>query len=333
MQNKRLLELDSLRGIAAISVLIYHYFFIYNEYYKHSFNFPEFLKFGRYGVELFFIISGFVIFWTLSNSQQLSDFLFSRFARLFPGYWATVILTFICLLLIGLPNHNVSLIDLILNFTMLQDYFSYPHVDGVYWTLTLELAFYFWMGCLFYFKRQENIESYLFLWIIISCILIYHRFNFDINNKVKAFFLLQYIQFFALGICFYKIKQNLINKWVVSVVIMSFFAILLKYSNYIALSLILISIVVLLAALGKLKFLSIKPLVFLGTISYPLYLIHQNIGYMIIRYSYSLGLNPSIGIIFATVVSLSLATAICYLIEKPAQKYLKNVYSRHTKEV
>lgn len=57
---ERLIELDSLRGIACISVMLFHYTYYYDNNWKHSQEPLVLFENGRYGVELFFLISGFV---------------------------------------------------------------------------------------------------------------------------------------------------------------------------------------------------------------------------------------------------------------------------------
>ena len=144
MSSKRLLELDALRGIAALMVVFYHYFYHYNEMYGHQ-SIPVSWSFvGRLGVALFFIISGFVIFWTLSRTERPLNFIVSRFSRLYPVYWFAIALSFVAVLCFGLPGREVSLRDAALNTLMFHEYLDVPHVDGVYWSLTVELSFYFW---------------------------------------------------------------------------------------------------------------------------------------------------------------------------------------------
>ena len=77
----RLVELDALRGIAAVVVVLYHL-----TYWNDAAGQAPFSVFwGHYGVELFFIISGFVIFMTLAQARDLRAFAVSRVARLYPG--------------------------------------------------------------------------------------------------------------------------------------------------------------------------------------------------------------------------------------------------------
>jgi len=74
----RLPALDALRGIAALGVVLFHYLPYYDKLYGHSFSTPDTLGFGRYGVHLFFILSGFVIFMTLERTRSASWFGLAR---------------------------------------------------------------------------------------------------------------------------------------------------------------------------------------------------------------------------------------------------------------
>src|SRR2546430_2652712 len=91
----RFAELDLLRGVAALWVVLFHYTTQYSRLYVPDrrdllgFEFPD----GTLGVYLFFMISGFVIFMTLHRSERPLDFVVSRFARLYPAYWAGIVLT------------------------------------------------------------------------------------------------------------------------------------------------------------------------------------------------------------------------------------------------
>ena len=87
--NMRLQGLDSLRGLAALAVVLYHYTFGYTQVVgKHMPGLDLIATDGHFGVYLFFIISGFVIFMTLERSAKAIDFSVSRFARLWPPYLA-----------------------------------------------------------------------------------------------------------------------------------------------------------------------------------------------------------------------------------------------------
>lgn len=145
MNSERLFELDALRGIAAFAVVIFHYFFRYNQIYGHENLAVDWSYLGHYGVHLFFMVSGFVIFWTLDKTERPLDFLVSRFSRLYPAYWVAVLITFFVVFTFGLSGRDVPINSAIANILMFHEYLKIPHVDGVYWTLTVELTFYFWV--------------------------------------------------------------------------------------------------------------------------------------------------------------------------------------------
>ncbi|MFI9153789.1 acyltransferase family protein [Streptomyces sp. NPDC053367] len=98
-------------------------------------------SFGWIGVEIFFVISGFVICmscWGRSPRQ----FFVSRVIRLYPAYWFAVLFT--TGVVAALPGvwDRLPARDVLLNLTMLQTGSRVPHVDAVYWTLWSELRFY-----------------------------------------------------------------------------------------------------------------------------------------------------------------------------------------------
>ena len=93
-KNLRLLELDALRGLAALAVVLFHYTVYYGKTVDHADN-PWFrFSYGHYGVMLFFMISGFVILMTLDRTKTVWDFAVARFCRLYPVYWAAMLFDF-----------------------------------------------------------------------------------------------------------------------------------------------------------------------------------------------------------------------------------------------
>jgi len=124
MGNKnRLTSLDALRGIAALGVVLYHFtslFAIKFSYTELSAIFPSgYSHLGRYGVELFFIISGFVISMSIENSNNVYRFFVSRFSRLFPTFWAAV---FISSVFIWAFNGQFDLVVFLKNLTMIPNF-------------------------------------------------------------------------------------------------------------------------------------------------------------------------------------------------------------------
>lgn len=116
-------------------VVLFHFTIRYDELFGHSSAPAAALPWGYLGVNLFFMISGFVIFMTLEKTRHSLDFVVSRFSRLYPAYWAAVILTFLLTHYIGLPGKLVGIETALLNLSMVHSFFNVPNVDGVYWTL------------------------------------------------------------------------------------------------------------------------------------------------------------------------------------------------------
>jgi len=329
MSNKRLLELDALRGIAAFSVVLFHYFYHYNEIYGHGNISVNWAHLGKLGVGLFFIISGFVIFWTLNRTEKPLDFIVSRFSRLYPVYWAAVILTFATVFYFGLPGREVSLRDAVFNALMFQEYFHIPHVDGVYWTLTVELTFYFWMFGLYLIGKLNKIE-----WIFIPLVLvsIAHSAGFvTVPDTIYKIFILKYLPLFMAGICFYKIIHHDRSKITIGVLFLSLFSTIAIYSFTYFTVFSVFYLVFFLAVSGYLKFLAIRPFIFMGGISYSLYLLHQHIGYVVINEFYKYQWDPLLGILFAIFLTITLALLLSKYIERPSMSFIRQHYKHNDK--
>src|SRR5262245_36843058 len=133
--NSRIEELDALRGLAALFVVVFHC-----AMFRPQADYGFYL--GITGVDLFFIISGFVIFMSLENSKSGNSFLVSRFIRLFPIYWVIATLTFLVYFFLNLfdgviPYTEIPLKNYLVNLTMFQYYFGVPNISGSYWTLII----------------------------------------------------------------------------------------------------------------------------------------------------------------------------------------------------
>ncbi|MCQ4082533.1 acyltransferase [Streptomyces sp. RB6PN25] len=145
----RLRALDGLRLIAALGVCAYHYAGRGGDITRAWGTSPHTLfpalsgpfSYGCLGVQLFFVISGFVI--CMSGwGRTVRAFAASRAARLFPAYWAAVLLITAVFALPWVRFHPVSPSDLLTNLTMLQMPVGAPRVLGVDWTLWAEARFY-----------------------------------------------------------------------------------------------------------------------------------------------------------------------------------------------
>ena len=332
-RESRLLELDALRGLAALAVVLYHYSSRYEQIYSYSNGSPIEFVFGKFGVELFFMISGFVIFMSLNKIPPgwhgIKIFTLARFSRLYPAYWAAMTVTFLAVSYFGLPGREVALIDIPANATMLPNLFKSPMVDGVYWTLEKELLFYTWMAVLIFADRLDIIRIVLLIWLFISATHSYiaTKLGMDgvfIYKIFKNATILEWIPYFGFGIIAYlrysKDKYAPIDLLLILIILCKIYS----TKTYVEFLFILfLMLIVHMMITERLAFLVSKPLLFLGTISYSLYLVHQNIGYIVIRETLPYLMSPWLSWLLALLISIGMATTITYTIEKPANSLLR----------
>lgn len=331
-QSKRLLELDALRGIAALGVVLFHYMVAFADQYDNTSDiFPIFryFRYGKHGVELFFIVSGFVIFMSLERTKNSLDFVFGRFSRLYPTYWTAVILSFIIIKLAKLPDLQFEWKDALINLTMLQQFLEVPPIDGNYWTLVIELCFYIIMLLLHNMKALKRINTVAIVWlIIISVNLSLEKSQILLLNlNLRTFLILDYAHLFIIGMLLYKIflgKETLIYKYALVIACLLFD--LFKYGSEHTLFVTLFTTIFILVMRGYLTYIKCSSLLFLGTISYSLYLTHLNLGLVTIKTLEKSGININVCILISLILALFLASTVTFLIEKPTIKFMKEKY-------
>jgi peptidoglycan/LPS O-acetylase OafA/YrhL len=164
----RLALLDILRLIAALSVLFFHWLFwapTHGVTVFHSTPVTWLAAYGFLGVQLFFIISGFVIFLSASGRTAFA-FATGRATRLYPAFWAGVLLTTATILLTTSTTPAELLPRFLANLTMAPDFLGEARVDSVYWTLTQELKFYGLVFLFLLFRRRHWLDTFFPLWAI-----------------------------------------------------------------------------------------------------------------------------------------------------------------------
>ncbi len=285
--NHRIFELDALRGIAALLVVIFHY------HMGVGYN-SIFFKIGITGVDLFFIISGFVIFQSAKASTSSGAFLINRVSRLFPNYWFAVFLTFalFCIQTYwvenqgGTPDYH----RLFWNLTMFQSYVGVYDLDDPYWTLIIELVFYIFVAVFLLFKKLNWIVFGCFLVSAVSIYFSVYRWGIHSTDLLFQYFpFAKFAPLFTVGITFYYLKEKKWPIWLGTVIIIIFYLtqiVIIKHTGKsigwitMAQYKAIIGVYILtfyLLIYGKLKWLVNPVTLFLGKISFSLYLIHQYI--------------------------------------------------------
>lgn len=327
--KKRFDEIDALRGIAAIVVVLYHYIVFYDEKFGHlKENYVEIFSYGHYGVQLFFIISGFVIYMSILKVKSAPDFLTKRAIRLYPTYIFAIIVTFVFVGFSAIGSLKAGVLDMFVNMTMFQDFFGVKNVDGVYWSLRVELTFYLMMAALLIFKLERRVMLVTITWLAVSALI-------QITNGIagtettallEKFSMSNYCQMFIIGIMFFYIWQHgnqLKYHLMIGAALIYDFAFEGLTNGLFTIFFIAIFYLIL---NNKMQWLKSDTLVYLGALSFPLYLVHQNIGYVIIHKLESMGYIHEVFLIVPIGVSLVLAQFILHYVEKPSHNVLFKLY-------
>ncbi|MCX5391849.1 acyltransferase [Streptomyces sp. NPDC006482] len=332
----RLHALDGLRLAAALMVVIYHYTARGGGWSTPVKDiFPETFRISSYGylgVQLFFIISGFVICMSAWD-RPVKAFFVSRVIRLYPAYWFGVIATSVTVAVIPGGRNHLAWNDILTNLTMLQQPLRVPSVDTVYWTLYTELRFYLlfalvaWWGLTY-----KRVLLFCCVWGAATVIVTKAP-----AGPLKTLLIPEYSWFFIAGMAFYLMYRFRPNLMLFGVVGVSFCASLAStFEEAKALTwlgpragwpviVILASffVVMSLIATGKLSRIQWKWLPIAGALTYPVYLLHQVIGWEFISYYAPRGVDPWVLVGTLTAGSLVLAYLVHKLVEKPVSRYLK----------
>jgi peptidoglycan/LPS O-acetylase OafA/YrhL len=291
---------------------------------------------GHYGVNLFFIISGFVIFMTLNRTTKGMDFIVSRFSRLYPAYWLAVGLTYAVTSALGLPGKTISLYQALGNILMFHGIFGIPHVDGVYWTLEVELIFYIGMFTLFRTRALAKIHWFLLFFLALKLLyfIFQQLFSIDLPWIVYRFLILAYIPWFTIGISIYlliypKDEKDAVKSYWLILAAASVLAVCESWG--VGLLAAAMALAVFAASTGRMPWLANPLLAWLGAISYTLYLVHENIGWALQLQLSTWGLQRDFGILVVIATSFILASILTYCVEKPAMQYIRRQYRARTK--
>lgn len=318
----------------------------------------HFVDFCANGVVIFFVISGFSVAHAYSSLANFGEYLAKRLTRIVPLYYLWL---FICILF-SLTSHywqeelnaHIDIYNVLMHLTFLSvfDYRITNTIIGVEWSIPIEIFWYLLIPPMLSLIKNWRIN---FIFIVLSFVLVAVGFKYtslifpsSVENTALAFHWspIPYFFTYVLGITAYRLRKILIvPAKVINISLIIIFISLLIYGfdpRYILfffwknfwfasiIAFVMVSICSDRAVLVR-WFLCNKVIVFLGTISYGLYLSHSPILSLLAKLNFSFLLNPTIK--FFCVLGLStLASTITYLcIERPIALYMKNsnnIFSR-----
>jgi peptidoglycan/LPS O-acetylase OafA/YrhL len=335
----RLAVLDGLRLVAALMVLACHYVWeSFDGVHPPQWHLPTatpIAYYGFLGVELFFLISGFVIGMS-SWGRGLGEFVTSRISRLFPAFW------------FGVPagvseNHRPTVTEVLVNLTMLNKAVGVPSVDAVYWTLFVELRFYLlfavvvWLGVTY-----RRVLLFCLLWLTVTVLA-----PLLDSSVVEAVAQPGFAPYFIAGVAMFLMHRfgpNLLLWALVGICwVLSMHGVTGRVNGHyagFAVSLwparVIVTLafaVVLVVALRWTDRIQWRWLMVAGALTYPLYLLHQRIGTIVIRAGFGAGLPLWAVILGTAVLMLGFAYAVHRLVERPLSRLLRTALRRGLADV
>ncbi len=335
-QSSRILELDALRALAAINLLLFHFTLVFENKYGYSaplgFDFP----FGKYGVQLFFMLSGFVNAMTLLKKREPGEFLANRLIRILPSYWLVIFLNVLLLSTFGMYAVDPALSQFAANMTVMPRLFGYENWEPVTWTLQVELIFYGLLILLFVGGALNRPLRTIYMLLGISGfgMLYCYRINelqpvsmaASLSTFLSDLFILKYLPLFAIGILLHEIKSNRGNTFfnAIGIVVCAAVFHVIDDHGHNPVATVLLFTLLAFSAYGRIPILRMKPFLMISASSYALYLFHNNLGCLLIKHVNDFGVPPVASLMIGILFAFVFAIAYTFLFEQPLTKYLQN---------
>ena len=265
-------SLDLLRALAIMQVFLYHILYRWS-----TFTGLAFSAFSKQwlGVNLFFILSGYLICSSMSNSQNRIAFVQKRLKRILPAYYMTIlVIVSIYLLRVynvdynGWNKGNFYLSALLNVFFIpagiIDDYF---YIDGVFWSLIVEIQFY--IVCALMWNKKEHLKLLLLAMSIVA---------YAFPGLIDQFFpIARYAPWFLIGV---SVQKN--NK--IYLLIAIFLCLISFYDDILGLFFAILNILLFLLLEKREKVMDLYLLRILAFYSYEIYLIHQTLMFISLEY-------------------------------------------------
>lgn len=289
----RINYIDGLRGIAILLVVGFHAYSRWPALLPYGNTYEAFPLFnlGWLGVQLFFIISGFVIFMTLDKTASFHHFIYKRWIRLFPAMLlGSVLIYSTASIFYERPAGSPDMLSILPGITFIDPSWWYlvfgldiKPLEGAFWSLYVEFKFYVIAGCIYFFMGRKSLVPVLLVLSLFYQGAAYlsattNVYLFDVLFKLGNELSLEHFGWFTSGAIFYLYHENKKEHIFIAALLCAIVsALFLKSAGVISAA---IMIAVFFAASLRLpvlqRILQQRLILFFGFISYPLYLIHEN---------------------------------------------------------
>ncbi|TWU35074.1 acyltransferase family protein [Novipirellula artificiosorum] len=343
--HRRILELDGLRALAAINLMLFHLTHVYAVKFGYTSPLGWEWPFGKYGVEMFFILSGFVNSMSLMRRGKPVDFVAARLIRIIPIFLLVIVANLWITRQMPLVNNPYTSGPMyagqfFANMTLMPRVLGFECVDPVMWTLQVEMMFYITLVVLF---QIGALRRYFIGWgtlatlSLIACPILdtlatTHADEswYAFANAIRLVMLLDFVPLFAIGFLIYMIKTKTGHVWqnLLGIVFAAFVFHAIDHGEHNPVVTVMIVSLVTLCAYGKLPLLRFRPLIYVSTISYALYLCHNNLGCVIIYRLNQSGIASNLCFAIGILFSVAMAIIVTHRIEQPLTQMLRSTWSR-----
>jgi peptidoglycan/LPS O-acetylase OafA/YrhL len=355
--REQVLAIDILRFAAAMLVVAHHYGTLATRAPDPRLTgmidlslIPAWLSpltnFGWVGVEIFFVISGYVIAASAERSSP-QDFLRRRYLRLAPAAWVCGTFTFMLLLIVT----KVSPMTLSLQWLRTIALSTVSNtIDPSYWTISIEIAFYAIVATQLRGPNRARRLTALALIIGLVSTVFAVLVQRGATDPQPAYYwqllLVQYGCFFALGMIVRTSQVHGWSRWRVAFSSLQTLVCMMEIRSHTFIGAIdmpgqispqivafLISLAFVVTA-PSLQFAFVTPgmkraVVLLGKSTYPLYLIHQTAGFVLIGYLLSLGTNGPAALLIAAFTAIATAMTIAAYVEPAVRAHAARLLFSH----
>jgi peptidoglycan/LPS O-acetylase OafA/YrhL len=336
MPATRLAFIDGLRGLAILMVVVYHAYARWPQFVPYGSAYASLGRYGFLGVQLFFLISGFVILMTIEKTATLRAFLGKRWLRLFPAMLVCSLLIYASTSVFDArPEGDLHLQDLLPGLTFVQPKFlelatglPVKSVDGVLWSIYVEVQFYILFGGLYYWRgRSVAMGALLALYVgWLACSLAH------LALPTRVLFVLgapHFAWFLAGALLFRNFSTGQLRHAAMGLAAIALGMLQFDPATAAAAAVVVLAFVLPVCTRYGRGLLSWRPLLVVGVASYPLYLLHQNIT---VASAAKIGAALPLGVLLPvvpTAVLIAVAWLIATRIEPSMRAWLTRPVARN----